>query len=402
MDNIKGRVNPKALIISVIILAMAILANTFTSFWQTANGDEKVKIQVVNEESQIIEVVKNAAPAVVSIIASAEVPIYENCYRDVNPGLPLDLQDIFNFQIPTRCQTGTQLQRVGAGTGFLVSDDGYIVTNKHVVDDEAGEYTVVLNDEKNFGEKVKAEVLARDPGNDIAILKIEKKDLPHLEFGDSDQISVGQTTIAIGYALGQFDNTVSKGVVSGLSRNIEASTGDGGSEILRSLIQTDAAINPGNSGGPLLDIAGKVIGVNVAKASAQSIGFAIPANVARDDYQQVLRSGTIVEKERAFLGVRYQMVTEAIQSQNNLPYNYGAIILRGNDQSQLAVQPGSPADKAGLVENDIILEINGERVTERVPLYDVIARYAPGDTIQLKYFHDGEEKNVEVTLDKVQ
>lgn len=354
---------------------------------ETANNVGKM--QVVEEESQTINVAQKASPAVVSIIATAEVPKYETLYKN-----------FFDFQIPSQVQNGTEEKQISAGSGFIVSSDGYIITNKHVVEDESAKYTVILHDEKHKDEKVEAEVVARDPNEnrDIAILKINKTDLPYLNLGDSNNIKVGQTAIAIGYALGQFDNTVSKGVVSGLSRSISASGTQAGSEDLKNLIQIDTAVNPGNSGGPLLDLGGNVIGLNVAMAEAQSIAFAIPINEVKTDYDQARNSGSIQKEAKAFLGVRAATIDDNVQKQNNLPYNYGAIIVRGQNMSDLAVVPGSPADKAGLAENDIILEVNGEKVTDKNLLTDLIGKYKPGDQVKLKIYHKGEEKEITVAL----
>lgn len=361
-------------------------------------GSQNVQpVKVVDEQSQVIEVVKKASPAVVSIVATAEIPTFEN-YFDVPPGIPQGFEEFFG--VPRRRQNGTQEQKIGAGTGFLVSSDGYIITNKHVVSEKDADYTVYLNDEANKGEKIKAQVVARDPKNDLAVLKIDKKNLPFLEFSDSNKLQVGQTVVTIGYALGEFDNTVSKGVISGLSRSITAGGGFARAENLKNLIQTDAAINPGNSGGPMLDIDGNVIGVNVAMASAENIGFALLGNEAEDVFNQVKNTGSIQGKETAFLGVRYLPITEDVKNNNNLPYGYGALVSRGETRSDLAVTPGSPADKAGIQENDIILEVNGKKVTERTQLADLIAAYKPGDEISLKIYHKGEEKEVRATLGK--
>ncbi|EKD58353.1 MAG: serine protease [uncultured bacterium] len=354
-------------------------------------------IKVVDEQSQVIEVVKKASPAVVSIVASAQIPTFET-YFDTPYGMPEEFGQFFSM--PRQRQNGTQEQKIGAGTGFLVSSDGYIITNKHVVSEQEADYTVYLNDESNRGEKMKARVIALDPKNDLAVLKIEKDGLPHLAFADSGGLQVGQTVITIGYALGEFDNTVSKGVISGLSRSITAGGGMQKTEQLKNLIQSDAAINPGNSGGPMLDIEGNVIGVNVAMASAENIGFAILGNEAREVFEQVKNTGTISGKETAFLGVRYLPITEGIQKQNKLPYGYGALVSRGETRSELAVTPGSPADKAGLVENDIILEINEEKINERNALADIVSRYKPGEEITLKVYHRGEEKDVKAVLGK--
>ncbi len=346
-------------------------------------------IQVVDEQSQVIDVAKNASPAVVSIIATAEVPKYETYYRD-----------FYNFQIPSQVQNGTEEKQIGAGSGFIVSEDGYIITNKHVVEEEGAKYTVILKNEQNEDEKIEATIIARDPNNDIAILKIDKTGLPFLNLGDSNELNIGQTTVAIGYALGEFDNTVSKGIISGLNRSISASSSYSGVENLEGLIQTDAAVNPGNSGGPLLDIAGNVIGINVAMADAQSIGFAIPINEAKSAYEEAKTSGTIKKESKAFLGVRYVNIDSTVQKANNLPYNYGAIIARGEEIADLAIVPGSPADKAGLAENDIILEVNGTKVDDDNPLAKLVGKYKPGDEIKLKIYHKGEEKEVSLKLEE--
>lgn len=354
---------------------------------------------VVDEESQVIRVVEQSAGAVVSIVASSEVPKLERCYgqHPLFDNVPPEFRGFFDT--PSLCQNGTELQRTGAGSGFLVSADGYIVTNRHVVSQEQAQYTVVLNDEKHLGQKLTAKVVARHPSNDIAVLKVEAQDLPFLHFGDSAKLRVGQTAIAIGYALGEFDNTVSKGVISGLARSISAMDGQE-AEQLRGLIQTDAAINPGNSGGPLLDIAGTVVGMNTAVANAQNIGFAIPANGIRAAFEQARSSGTITEPIRPFFGVRYVPVTEHMQQSNHLPYGYGVLVARGNDPADLAVIPGSPADKAGIQENDILLEVDGKQLNERYDLIAALESKKPGDVVIVKVFHKGKEEILKVTLEK--
>ena len=359
-------------------------------------------IKVVSEESQVINVVKKASPAVVSIFASTEVPKLEECSQGGAKveGLPSELEGFFNLQIQGLCQVGTEKKRVSAGSGFLVSEDGYIVTNKHVVDDEKAEYTVILNDVQHFGKKLRAKILARDPNNDVAVLKINMDYLPFLTFADSAALQVGQTAIAIGYALGEFDKTVSKGVVSRLSRSDSETDGRSKVEQLSGVIQTDAAINPGNSGGPLLDLNGKVIGMNVAMASAQSIGFAIPGNIAKSAFKEVHDYGIIKLKERALLGVRYIPVTLELVEQNKLPYDYGMLITRGKGANEPAVLAGSPADKAGIVENDIILEIDGRKLNDRYLLADAIEKYKPGDEVGLKIYHENAVRLVRIKLEK--
>ena len=327
---------------------------------------------VLDEESAVTEVVKDASPAVVSIVISK------------------DVGNIFSFfGMPQ--QSGSNIQQVGAGTGFFVSADGLILTNKHVVSDSRAQYTVITTDGKQY----EAKVVAQDPSNDLAIVKVEITNAPHLAFSDSNNLELGQHVIAIGNSLGEFQNTVTTGVVSGLSRSIVA--GDRTSqEQLEGVIQTDAAINPGNSGGPLLNIAGQVIGVNTAVSEqGQLVGFAIPANDAKVALDSYLRSGKIV---RPFLGVRYMMLTQAIADQMNLSRSSGALLTRGSSTADFAVVPGSPADKAGLKEGDIILDINGNAVNEDNTLSSVLKKFKPGDRILVRVFSGDAEKTVPVTL----
>ncbi len=347
------------------------------------------------EEQLTIDAVKKAGPAVVSITISKNVPVYEQVpgsggtdfFQQFFQNMPG-----FQFQTPQYQQKGTQKQEVGAGTGFLVSADGYIVTNRHVVSDTTADYKVTLQDKREFD----AKVIGRDTVNDIAMLKIEGGDFPFISFGDSDKIQVGQRVIAIGYALGQFGNTVSTGIVSGLQRSLTAGDGQGMSENLFDVIQTDAAINPGNSGGPLLNLKGEAIGINVAIVQgSQNIGFSLPINDVKKVVDSLKATGKIV---RPFLGVRYVPVTEELKQKNQLSVDYGALVIRGATATDLAVMPGSPADIAGIVENDIVLEINGKKVTEDQPLQMLVADLNVGDTITLKILHKGQEKTVQATL----
>lgn len=350
-------------------------------------------------EEAVTNVVKSAQPAVVSIVITQDVPILEQYFEEqpnnfFNPfgGFFGNGTGPFSFQVPQLRQKGVEKQEVGGGSGFLVSADGYIVTNRHVVGQEQAEYTVFTNDGKDYA----ANVVARDPANDIAVLKIDGNGFPFLQFTDSSQVQVGQSVIAIGNALGEFRNTVSVGVVSGLARSIVAGDGFGQAEQLNEVIQTDAAINPGNSGGPLLNLHGQVVGVNVAVAlGSQNVGFALPANEVSSAVEQVKSGGTI---SRAFLGVRYTLITPVVRENNKLPVDYGVLIVRGQDQSELAVTPGSPADKAGIVENDIILEADGKKLDEQTSLSSIVAKKKVGDTMTLKLLHKGEEKTVTVTL----
>ncbi len=349
-----------------------------------------------SQEEAVIRVVKEASPAVVSIIISKDVPVLEQYYYNPFPNLAPD------FSVPQYRQKGTEKKEIGGGTGFIISEDGLILTNKHVVNDKEAEYTVFTND----GEKYTARVLAKDPVQDLAIFKIEQDSVvnkdgeivveafPIVRLGDSSVLQIGQSVIAIGNALGEYRNTVSVGVVSGLGRTISAS-GGGMSEILEDIIQSDSAINPGNSGGPLLNLRGEVIGINTAIAQeAQNIGFAIPINKAKRDIEQVVRINKIVYP---FLGVRYVLVNEKIKEDKKLLVDYGALILKG-DNGEPAITLGSAAEKAGLKENDIILEFNGQKITKDNSLARMISNYNPGDKVTLKVLSDGQEKNLEVVL----
>lgn len=358
-------------------------------FRKLLSGEKNIEItkqNIVEEESALIDVVEKTSPAVVSIVISKDVSVtrnslFEQFFYGISPNQ--------NQQEDTK-----QKQTVGAGSGFLVSEDGMIVTNKHVVSDTTAEYTVITNDDQEHS----AKVLARDPINDVAILKIDGSEYPTLTLGNSDNLKVGQTAIAIGYSLGEFSNTVSRGIISGLKRNLVAGSTLQGSEKLSDTIQTDAAINPGNSGGPLLNINGDVIGINVAIVQgAQNIGFAIPSNQIKKIVDQVKTFGKI---SIPYLGVRYIPINDEIQKANNLPFNYGVIIKSGQSISELAIIPGSPADKAGLIENDIILEIDGEKITENNPLANLIAKYNVGDEISLKIWRKGKEQTIEATLEE--
>ncbi|MBI5401291.1 trypsin-like peptidase domain-containing protein [Candidatus Wolfebacteria bacterium] len=336
----------------------------------------------------IVSAVENAAPAVVSVIVTKDLPVMEQYFTN-----PFG-NDFWGFQIPQYRQKGTEKKEVGGGTGFIISSDGMIVTNKHVVEDEKAEYTVLTND----GKKYPAQVLARDPLNDLAVLKINEKNLPVLKLGDSDKIKIGRTVIAIGNALGEFRNTVSAGIISGLKRSVAASGMASGAEQLQEVIQTDAAINPGNSGGPLLNLAGEVVGVNTAMAQgAENIGFAIPVNQIKKSIESVKKNGKI---SYPWLGVRYILITEELKKKNNLSVDYGALVSRGEKPEDLAVAPGSPADKAGIIENDIILEVNGVKVNEENTLAALIQKRQIGEEITLKISRKGEEKSVKVKLEE--
>jgi S1-C subfamily serine protease len=342
-------------------------------------------------EQAVVSVVQKVSPSVVSIIETKNVPIVEKYYIDpFNEFFGNPFGSPFEFQIPQYRQQGTQKQEVGGGSGFIISSDGLIVTNKHVVVDTESEYTVFTND----GKKYSAKVLARDPLQDLAVIKINASNLVPVMLGNSDGVKVGQFAITIGNALGEFRNTVSFGVVSGIRRNLSAG-GENVQEVLDEVIQTDAAINPGNSGGPLLNLKGEVIGINTAMAQgAENIGFAIPINKAKHDITEGTTSGKIVYP---FLGVRYIEINDDLQQQKGLSVNCGALIGPGS-QGESAIVSGSPAQKAGLRSGDIILEVQGEKLGLDNSLSKIIQKYNPGDTVMLKILRGKQEMNLTVTL----
>ena len=335
-------------------------------------GEKGVTEQkVLKEESVVIDVVERVSPSVVTVgIKKTE--------KIVDPFS--DFFDPFGmFGIPSQPQEKSQKIEQDIGTGFVISEDGTIVTNKHVVSEANGQYRVITKDNKTYEVKN----IYRDPANDLAILKIDPSTGPGqvlrpLEMGDSDNLKVGQFVIAIGTALGEFRNTVTTGVISGLGRGVEAgSPFEGYVERLDNVIQTDAAINPGNSGGPLLNSAGQVIGVNVAVASGvENIGFALPINVIKDSLANFNKTGKF---SRPFLGVRYQMISQKVALMNEVPE--GAYIVE--------VVSGSPADKAGLKEGDIIVKVDGKGLKDlEGELAKAISQKKVGETIELEVYRD--------------
>ncbi len=336
------------------------------------------------------ETIKKIMPTVVTIIISKSL---ESLEKEIPQDLlPLISPDSQSLNIPPEAIDAHGMVKIGSGSGFIVDPKGIILTNKHVVADKNSEYTVIIDD----GRKFKTEVLARDPIDDIAILKITAKDLPFLELGDSSTLELGQPVLAIGNALGLFKNTVSSGIVSGLARSIQAAT-DPKSAVqeMRGLIQTDAAINPGNSGGPLVTIDGMVVGINAAVVfGAQNLSFSIPVNAAKRDLEDLKTHGRI---KRPLLGLRYVSVDENLKEKMKLPVNYGAIIL-GQGPLHAGVIPNSPAEKAGLKVKDIVLEINNEKITTEKTIQDFLEELSVGDVLRAKVLRGRKEFEVKITL----
>lgn len=298
-------------------------------------------------------------------------------------------------QSSSRRTFGATAVEQGAGSGMIISSDGYVLTNKHVIPDGTSKLTVVLADGTTYDD---VSVVSRDPLNDIAFLKINNvKNLPAVELGDSDSVQTGQQVVAIGNALGEFRNSVTSGIISGKGRPIQADdgSGSGSSEQLENLLQTDAAINPGNSGGPLVTLDGKVVGINTAVSQeGQAIGFSIPINDAKGIVNTVLKQGKIV---RPYLGVRYISLDKATAQQLNLSVSQGAYVT--GDNSGAAVVSGSPADKAGLKSQDVITKVNGTDITESHSLASSLAQFSPGDKVTLTIVRSGKTQDVTVTLE---
>ena len=337
-------------------------------------------------KSPIVEIAKKVCPAVITIVISKNLPKIEGFYL-----FPFQGKE---FVVPKIEKGGKEKTKIGGGSGFITSPDGYVLTSNHVVADTKADYTVILGPRKKY----QAKILARDSINDIAVLKIDAKKLPYLELNDSSQIALGQEVVAIGNALGEFHDTLSSGIISGLSRFITAHSGlNQQAERLRGLIQTDAAINPGNSGGPLIDMQGKVIGVNTAMImGAQNIGFAIPINYAKKDLEQVKKHVRIIVP---FLGVRYILISKEMAKKNKLSVDYGAMVVR-ETLGESPVVKGSTADKAGIKEFDIILECRGKKITLKNPLANILQKCKINEEVNLKILREKKEIILKIKLEE--
>lgn len=358
-----------------IILALVVIAMWFLSIFAAVKLVRKLPKdvlertnisqtqKVVDEESVVIDVVEKVSPSVVSVAVENK-------------------QTIDFFGLP---QAGRG--EAGIGTGFVVSADGLIMTNRHVVSKTGEKYIAIIRDNGGNVKKYPIVEVNRDPFNDLAIVKVDAADLKPLELGDSDYLKVGQKVVAIGNALGRFENTVTTGVVSGLSRGVNPlDPSTGAAEKLDDLIQTDAAINPGNSGGPLVNTAGQVIGINTAVASAENIGFALKINVAKQLLADFKSSGGKISKP--FLGIRYTHISQDVALLNEV--SQGELVRE--------VVSGSAAEKAGIEVGDIITEFDGQKLTEENQLTSLIRAKKVGDQVQAKIYRDKKSLDLTVTL----
>ncbi len=335
------------------------------------------KQTVVYEESIVIKAIEKALPSVVTVGISKTTSTGD--FFEIDP---------FNPFSPFKRIPGQKKEvEQNIGSGFIISEDGLIVTNRHVVSDTDASYTVLTNDDKKY----KVAKIYRDPLNDLAIIKIDAAGLKPLTLGSSSNLKLGQLVIAIGTPLGEFRNTVTSGIISGLGRGITAgSPFESYVERLDNVIQTDAAINSGNSGGPLINSSGQAIGINTAVSSeGQNIGFAIPINIVNDLIKNFNQAGGKIE--RPYLGIRYKMIDRQTAILNDLPE--GAYIIQ--------VVENSPAEKAGLQEEDIIIEFEGQKIKgddDDETLQKLIAQKKVGDKVKLKFWRNEITKEINIVL----
>jgi serine protease Do len=351
------------------------------------NGFNNLKNKNMLSKSPIVEIAKKVCPAVITIVVSKDLPRAENFYS-----FPFGGKQFMMPKLEKGQQNKTQKTQIGGGSGFIVSKDGYVFTSNHVVSDTTADYTVIIDPRHKYP----AKVLSRNPINDTAVLKLEGKDFPFLEMADSNKIQLGEEVIAVGNALGEFTDTLSTGIVSGLSRFITAFGGiDQQMQNLRGLIQTDAAINPGNSGGPLVNMEGRAIGINTAMImGAQNIGFAIPINYAKKDLEEVKKFGKII---MPFLGVKYVLISKEMSEANKLPVENGALVVR-EALGESPIVEGSAADRAGIKEWDIITECNGQKITLKNPLANILQKCKIGEETTFAVLRDGKKMELKAKL----
>lgn len=360
--------------------------------WELPLASQEVKTVVeekrIIEESGTITAIEKVNPAVISVVAKKDLDFY---YRDP-----------FNFFEVSRGKI--QNQEVGGGSAFVISADGMAITNYHVVADEKAQYSALNRN----GEKFDVKILAADDTVDIALIQLlipnqdgEKKpeNLKMVNLGKSENLKVGQRVLAIGNALGEYDNTVTSGIVSGVGRKIFAGDLSGNTEQLFDLIQTDAAINPGNSGGPLVNLDGEVVGVNVAiDRNGANIGFALPIDDVNFVVDSYLKNGRIV---RPALGVRYINLDQEKAEELKIAVTEGALLVGDEEEGLFAVIPGSSADKAGLKIKDVILEVNGKKIEEAYSLREAIAHLSVGEKVTMKVWRSGKEIELEAVLEEL-
>lgn len=358
----------------LVCLSLGFLGGWLGSRSRSVDSNSKAaRQQVVTSESQLIsEIAKTVGPSVVSVTVTSQSA---------------------GFFGSSQAQS--------AGTGFIISKDGVIVTNRHVVSGNPSSISITLSDGTKYTDVTLLGATNEGDSLDIAFLKVKDtkgKQLTPATLGDSSKVKVGDKVVAIGNALGQFQNTVTSGIISGYGRSVEAGDQSGGSsESLQNLFQTDTAINPGNSGGPLVNTSGEVIGINTAVAgNAENIGFAIPINDVQGLINSVLKQGKLL---RPYLGVRYVSLTDDLAYQYNLNVKRGAYLAPSSRGDSVVAD--SPAQKAGLKEKDIITKIDNTAIDENNSLTSILGRHSVGDRVSLTIIRDGKQQQLSATLEAV-
>lgn len=370
------------ILLTILFIFLAVWSTVESRFGNklpSALIDPRENVKVVTEESVTIDVVKKVGPSVVTVTEQVTT-------QGSQITSPFSL-----FDIPSQ-SPAQQPEAVSIGSGFIVGADGYVVTSKHVVSDIGlgVKYQIITSNDKKYNVKN----VYRDPLNDIAILKVDPAENPGeslrpVVLGDSSKLQVGQFVVAIGTALGEFRNTVTTGVISGLGRGITAGNEfQGLIERLDNVIQTDAAINPGNSGGPLVNSASQVIGISTAvSVNGQNIGFALPINVVKDSLKNFNENGQF---ERPFLGVVFKIISRDVALLNNVAE--GAYVQ--------TVVASSPAEKAGIKSGDIIISIDNQRIIEgKADLAKIVASHKVKDTLSIDVWRDGKQLKLKATLE---
>ncbi len=364
------------LILGIALLCMAV---SFISVWAVIRlGIVKIDAETINDNSQTI------------VMQQSEV--ISEVFNRVSPSAVAITTEIVSTSTNGYTSSNGYTSE-GSGSGIIISEDGYILTNKHVVPEGTQSINVVTSDGQEYTD---VEVVGRDPSNDIAFIKInDVSGLTAAQIGDSNDVAAGQQVIAIGNALGIFRNSVTSGIISGVGRPLTASDETGTTtEQLEDMFQTDAAINLGNSGGPLVNLKGEVIGINTAVSSdGESIGFAIPINAAKTEIASVISTGKL---SKAYVGVRYVTITPENAEELGVSVTKGALVAASNGQS--AVVSNSPAEKASLQAGDIITKVDGTEIEPGKGFATLIAQYSPGDKVELTLIRGGKEQTVSVTL----
>ena len=401
--------NRKTYLLNLILVLLIGLGSGFTgSYYFMQEFSKNLELQEVrtvsfDENSAVINAISEVSDSVVSIVALSEIRLNNGMgidrFNDILRQFGFEGIESPTMQNPSQ-DTETKTQKVGGGTGFVISKDGLVLTNKHVVSLQDGIYEVFLNN----GDWLYADVLSVDPLNDLAVLqlyideeKTQKPDnLKEVKLGNSKDLSLGSRVVAIGNALSEFENTSTLGIISGKNREITASGGNGTVTKLSNLLQTDASINPGNSGGPLVNLAGEVVGINTAIAQmANGIGFAIPIDEAKSVVESVKEYGRIV---RPLLGVRYNEINPLLAKKFDLPVDYGAYLLNDLQAGFPAVIKGSPAFEAGLKSGDIITKVDEDEINKDTSLIDLIKTKKLDQDVKLQVMRDGQFIELSVTL----